>query len=86
MADPLDKQLVEAVLTRPRRGKADLEEARLASLRPSRTPVAVEEDEDDDEDEDLDDADLTLAPTRWPKPLSLGSKSSARDLTPPRWR
>src|SRR5918995_575545 len=25
--DPLDQQLVEAVLTRPRRGKADLEEA-----------------------------------------------------------
>src|SRR5438093_1087719 len=30
MADPLDKQLVEAVLTRPRSGKADLEEAKLA--------------------------------------------------------
>ena len=36
MADPLDKQLVEAVLTRPRRRRADLEEAKLASLRPSR--------------------------------------------------
>src|SRR6476620_8236857 len=31
MADPLDKQLVEAVLTRPRRAKADVEEARLAT-------------------------------------------------------
>src|SRR2546425_145563 len=31
MADPLDKQLVEAVLTRPRRAKADVEEARLAA-------------------------------------------------------
>ena len=28
-ADPLDKQLVEAVLSRPRRAKADLEEAKL---------------------------------------------------------
>ena len=35
-ADPLDKQLVEAVLSRPRRAKADLEEAKLAGLRPSR--------------------------------------------------
>src|SRR5436190_44066 len=31
MADPLDKQLVEAVLTRPRRARADVEEARLAT-------------------------------------------------------
>src|SRR5215210_278475 len=50
--DPLDQQLVEAVLTRPRRGKADLEEAKLAGLRPSR--AALEED-DEEEDEDLDD-------------------------------
>src|SRR5215213_1505689 len=50
--DPLDQQLVEAVLTRPRRGKADLEEAKLAGLRPSR--AALEED-DEDEDEDVDD-------------------------------
>jgi len=55
-ADPLDKQLVEAVLSRPRRAKADLEEAKLAGLRPSRsTGVAVaDEDEDEDEDDDLD--------------------------------
>jgi len=53
--DPLDKQLVEAVLTRPRRAKADLEEAKLAGLRPSRAPTAVaEEDEDTDDDADLD--------------------------------
>src|SRR5215210_9075124 len=57
--DPLDQQLVEAVLTRPRRGKADLEEAKLAGLRPSR--AALEED-DEEEDEDLDDEpDLALA-------------------------
>jgi len=56
MPDPLDQQLVEAVLTRPRRGRADLEEAKLAGLRPSRAAVAeVEEDEDEAEDEpDLD--------------------------------
>ncbi len=40
-ADPLDKQLVEAVLSRPRRGKADLEEAKLAGLRPSRPKAGV---------------------------------------------
>ena len=55
-ADPLDKQLVEAVLSRPRRAKADLEEAKLAGLRPSRsTGLAVaDDDEDEDEDEDLE--------------------------------
>ena len=40
-ADPLDKQLVEAVLSRPRRAKADLEEAKLAGLRPARGATAV---------------------------------------------
>ena len=55
-ADPLDKQLVEAVLSRPRRAKADLEEAKLAGLRPARgaTAVATDDDDDDDDDEDLD--------------------------------
>jgi hypothetical protein len=56
-ADPLDKQLVEAVLSRPRRAKADLEEAKLAGLRPSRSAgvaIAEEDDEDEEEDEDLD--------------------------------
>ena len=33
-ADPLDKQLVEAVLSRPRRAKADLEEAKMAGHAP----------------------------------------------------
>jgi RNA polymerase sigma factor RpoD-like protein len=45
--DPLDQQLVEVVLTRPRRAKADLEEAKLAGFRPSR--AALEEDEDEEE-------------------------------------
>jgi RNA polymerase primary sigma factor len=54
-ADPLDKQLVEAVLSRPRRAKADLEEAKLAGLRPTRGATAVASDDDeDDDDEDLD--------------------------------
>ena len=53
-ADPLDKQLVEAVLSRPRRAKADLEEAKLAGLRPSRGTTAVAEDDDEDDDDDLD--------------------------------
>ena len=50
-ADPLDKQLVEAVLARPRRAKADVEEAKLAGMRPSRSAgLAVADDEDDDDD------------------------------------
>ena len=60
-ADPLDKQLVEAVLSRPRRGKAEIEEAKLAGLRPSRAKVAVAVADDDDDDDD-DDEDLDLGP------------------------
>ena len=64
-ADPLDKQLVEAVLSRPRRAKADLEEAKLAGLRPDRgRAVAVADDDEDDDDLDLDlgpDADADAA-------------------------
>jgi len=48
--DPLDQQLVEAVLTRPRRGKADLEEAKLAGIRSK-----ADDDDLDTEDEDDDD-------------------------------
>jgi RNA polymerase primary sigma factor len=62
MADPLDKQLVEAVLSsRPRRTKRELEEAKLATMRPRRAGAAVapasadpDVDDDDDDDEDLD--------------------------------
>src|SRR5207342_3821383 len=57
-ADPLDKQLVEAVLSRPRRAKADLEEAKLAGLRPSRPKPGVAVAGDDDDDDDDDDLDL----------------------------
>jgi RNA polymerase primary sigma factor len=47
---------VEAVLSRPRRAKADLEEAKLAGLRPPRPKagVAVAGDDDEDDDDDLD--------------------------------
>ena len=59
MSDPLDQQLVEAVLTRPRRAKADLEEAKLAGLRPSRAAL---EEVDEDEEEDVDEEpDVALA-------------------------
>jgi RNA polymerase primary sigma factor len=57
MPDPLDKQLVEAVLTRPRRARADVEEAKLATrgLRAAKVVLPqVEGDEDDEEDDDLD--------------------------------
>ena len=59
MADPLDKQLVEAVLSsRPRRTRRELEEAKLASMRPRKAgAAAVADDPDADPDLDLDDDD-----------------------------
>jgi len=51
VADPLDKQLVEAVLTRPRRARADVEEAKLANLRPARATRAPVAEVDEQEDE-----------------------------------
>jgi RNA polymerase primary sigma factor len=67
MADPLDKQLVEAVLSsRPRRTRRELEEAKLASMRPRRAAAvatpdgAVADGEDVDIDDDADDEDLIL--------------------------
>src|SRR5438876_6445266 len=53
MADPLDKQLVEAVLTRPRRAKAAVEGARLAT-RNLRAAKVVLPPVDEDADDDLD--------------------------------
>jgi RNA polymerase primary sigma factor len=58
MTDPLDKQLVEAVLARPRRSKLELEEARLAGARPRRAAAAVAvaaTADDPDGDNDVDD-------------------------------
>jgi RNA polymerase primary sigma factor len=66
MADPLDKQLVEAVLSsRPRRTRRELEEAKLATMRPRRAgaavaPVSADPDADLDDDDDDDDVDITL--------------------------
>src|SRR5829696_6226326 len=96
--DPLDQQLVEAVLTRPRRGKADLEEAKLAGLRPSRAALDdVDDDEDDDEEEpdlavaaDADDDDATVevvgedAEARTSKlPVDAPAKLDAEELEEP---
>jgi RNA polymerase sigma factor RpoD-like protein len=57
MTDPLDQQLVEAVLTRPRRGKAELEEAKLAGVRGRVADDDAEEDGDDGPDVDAADGD-----------------------------
>ncbi|HJW21455.1 MAG TPA: sigma-70 family RNA polymerase sigma factor, partial [Candidatus Limnocylindrales bacterium] len=53
MPDPLDQALVEAVLTRPRRAKADLEEAKLAGIR-------SRELEEEDTEELLEEEEPTL--------------------------
>jgi RNA polymerase sigma factor RpoD-like protein len=54
--DPLDKQLVEAVLTRPRRARADVEEAKLATrgLRAAKVVLPKVESDEDEDDDDLD--------------------------------
>jgi RNA polymerase sigma factor RpoD-like protein len=59
-SDPLDQQLVEAVLTRPRRARADIEEAKLANLRPAKLAAPVGADVDEETDEDDDELDLEL--------------------------
>ena len=53
MADPLDKQLVEAVLaSRPRRSRRELEEAKLAAMRPRKATARPRPDAEDADDED----------------------------------
>src|SRR4051794_27126124 len=59
MADPLDKQLVEAVLARPQRSRRELEEARLASARPRKAATAVVAEEEPAID--ADDEEFALA-------------------------
>ena len=58
MADPLDKQLVEAVLARPGRSRREHEEAKLASQRPRKVAAGAAApaggDPAADEDEDLE--------------------------------
>jgi RNA polymerase sigma factor RpoD-like protein len=75
MADPLDKQLVEAVLSsRPRRTRRELEEAKLATMRPRRAGAAVAPapaDPDADVDDDDEDVDLSLEENAEPGPAEL---------------
>ena len=60
MADPLDQRLVEAVLTRPRRGKADVEAAKLASARPRRVAAVAVTAAADEDEESIDDVESML--------------------------
>ncbi len=76
MTDPTDKLLVEAVLSRPRRAKDDLEAAKLASMRPNRVAVPpVEIDEDEDDDDDL----LVAAPDALAEAADLGVEVVGED-------
>jgi len=76
MTDPADKLLVEAVLSRPRRAKDDLEAAKLASMRPNRVAVPpVEIDEDEDDDDDL----LVAAPDALAEAADLGVEVVGED-------
>ena len=87
-ADPLDKQLVEAVLSRPRRGKAEMEEAKLAGLRPSRATAAAvaSDDDDDDDDEDLDLGPEAIADDPDAVVGVRRSRRTARPTRPPSCR
>ena len=80
MADPLDKQLVEAVLTAPapRQGRPRGGPARLPAAAVESAAVAA----DDDEDDDLDDEDLELAPRpdgATSRPSSVSRSSTTPD-------
>jgi RNA polymerase primary sigma factor len=84
MADPLDKQLVEAVLaSRPRRTRRELEEAKLASMRPRRAdgaPAApVAEEADDDVDLDEEDIDLSADEDAEPSTAELSIEVVAEE-------
>jgi len=76
MADPLDKQLVEAVLAaRSRRTPEEREQARLAAMRPRRPGADVaaggQAVEEDDVDEDIEDEDLDLSADEPEEPDDL---------------
>ena len=84
MADPLDKQLVEAVLaSRPRRTRRELEEAKLASMRPRRgdgAPAApVAEEAEDDVDLDEEDIDLSADEEAGPSTAELSIEVVAEE-------
>jgi RNA polymerase primary sigma factor len=84
MTDPLDQKLVEVVLSRPRRGKAELEEAKLAGLRsrvvdldeeePEEDEAFIAEEEEEEEEGDVEirvisDGETTLAGVEAPDKL-----------------
>ncbi|HEX7491205.1 MAG TPA: RNA polymerase sigma factor RpoD [Candidatus Limnocylindrales bacterium] len=50
MTDPLDKALVEVALSGGGRRKSDIEEAKLAGIRPRRDEESLEDDDSDDEE------------------------------------
>ena len=96
--DPTDKLLVEAVLSRPKRGKDDLEAARLANMRVIKTavPAGASDDEDEDDDElelatpeafaeavvDLS-ADVVAEAESIVAPLDAPAKLDAKELEEP---
>jgi RNA polymerase sigma factor RpoD, C-terminal domain/RNA polymerase sigma factor, sigma-70 family len=80
-ADPLDKQLVEAVLTRPRRAKAEIEEAKLANIRPSRSHAGTAMAGDGDEDDHLDLGPDAIAPDGADVGIIVVLDDSAVDAT-----
>jgi RNA polymerase primary sigma factor len=61
MVNPEDSKLVEVALSGSRRTKRDLEEARLASVRPRKGAIADGDDLPVDPDDDIDE-DFELAP------------------------
>ena len=72
MADPLDKQLVEAVLSsRPRRTRRELEEAKLASMRPRQDRARRRCGVDPDADPDLE--------TRTTTTTTISTSASSED-------
>jgi RNA polymerase sigma factor RpoD-like protein len=75
--DPTDKLLVEAVLSRPKRGKDDLEAARLANMRVIKTAVPVGVGDEDDEDEDDDDLELATPEAFAEAAVDLGADVTA---------
>ncbi len=71
MADPLDKQLVEAVLARPRRSKLEMEQAKLATPRSRKGATVAPVSDDPDDEPDLDE-DIELLPEdEEPAPTEL---------------
>ena len=91
--DPTDKLLVEAVLSRPRRAKADVEAARLANMRVLKSVAVAEEDEDEDDDLDVgpefaDGADVGVEVIGEPDaaaiaPIDAPAKLDAKELEEP---